>query len=333
MISFDFPYAFLLAPVPLLIYRYIPGYFTKERAIKVPFFTLLTTVLNIEVSHGAKELKPTPVQRISIWLGWGLLLIAAAKPMWNMEPQTFERSGRDLMLVLDLSGSMGVEDYVDESLLPQSRLAAAKAVLNDFSEQRTGDRLGLILFGDAPFVQSPFTTDYIAWSELLNQAKVGMAGESTHLGDAIGLGIKTLVGQKNEGIERVMIVLTDGNDTDSLVPPIDAAKVAAAYGVRIHMIAMGSMSTLGEEAINSGVIEEVATLTGGQYFYASSTEELSSIYKVIDEMEETMYESYTYQQSHSLHYLPVLLMVVFHLLYMSAKTLQFPRSHRANRTQ
>jgi Ca-activated chloride channel family protein len=307
----------------------MPGYFIKERAIKVPFFALLTTLLNIQVSHGSKELKPTPVQRLSIWLGWGLLLIAAAKPVWLMEPQTFERSGRDLMLVLDLSGSMGVEDYVDDSLKPSSRLATAKKVLNDFSQQRTSDRLGLILFGDAPFVQSPFTTDYIAWSELLNQSQVGMAGESTHLGDAIGLGIKTLVGQKNGDVERVMIVLTDGNDTDSLVPPIDAAKVAAAYGVCIHMIAMGSTSTLGEEAIDTAVIEEVAKITGGHYFYAASTEELSSIYKFIDEMEETLYESYTYQQSHSLHYLPVLLMVTFHLIFMAVKTMQVALRNRA----
>lgn len=316
MVDFDYPLAFVFLALPYLIRRYAPGYLTRQRAIKVPFFSLVTTMLGLEPAQGARELKPTRIQKISILLGWCLLVVAAAKPVWLMEPQTFERSGRDLMLILDLSGSMSVEDYQDQSNQPQSRLEMAKRVLTDFSHQRQGDRLGLILFGDAPFVQSPFTVDYTAWVELLNQAEVGMAGESTHLGDAIGLGIKTLLAQPKSDVEQVMIVLTDGNDTDSLVPPIDAAKVAAAYGIRVHTIAMGSPLTEGEEAINIDVVESVASLTGGQFFLAKNTKELNDIYQVIDEMEVTLFESYTFQQSRSLHYLPVIIMLIFHMIFM-----------------
>ncbi len=163
-----------------------------------------------------------------------------------------ESLGRDVMVVVDLSGSMAEQDFTSQTGEKITRLDAAKEVLSDFAKTRKGDRLGLILFGDAAFVQTPFTPDQKVWLELLNQTDVAMAGQSTHLGDAIGLAIKVFEQSEQsrtdveESKEKVAIVLTDGNDTGSFVEPIDAAKVAKAKDVRIHVIAMGDPQTVGE---------------------------------------------------------------------------------------
>ncbi len=325
MISFEYIAAFVLLPLPVLVYRYAPGYLSKQTAIRVPFFNALMESLDITPKSGARELQVKGVQRYSIMIAWVLLVCAAAKPMWVMEPQTIERSGRDLMLLVDLSGSMSVEDFSDAQGQPQSRLKAVKQVLTDFSMHRSGDRLGLILFGDAAFVQAPFTLDHSAWLNLLDQTEVAMAGESTHLGDAIGLGIKTFLEEDNNQSERVMIVLTDGNDTDSLVPPVDAAKVAAAYGIRIHVIAMGSPSTRGEEAVDMGIIEDIAARTKGRAFLAMSPESLTNIYQEIDQLEPKLFESFTYQQTQSLHHIPIIMMFLFHLCFMTLASVQYLR--------
>nr|WP_301334005.1 VWA domain-containing protein [Vibrio agarivorans] len=309
--------------MPFFVYRFTPSYLSKQQAIKVPFFHLLVNKLGITPKQGAQKARANRPQKAIILFGWVMLIAAAAKPVWMLEPQTYERSGRDLMLIVDLSGSMATEDFTDELGQPQSRLNSAKQVLKSFSENREGDRLGLILFGDSAFLQSPFTLDHIAWLELLNQTEVAMAGESTSLGDAIGLGIKTFLdNDESHGQEKVMIVLTDGNDTDSLVPPIDAAKVAVAKGIRIHMVAIGSLASTGEEAIDMDVINQTASLTGGKAFFAMSSESLSDIYDVLEELEPKLFESFTYQQTVSLHYLPVALIFIIHLcfaLIMSVK--------------
>ncbi|MFA0440792.1 VWA domain-containing protein [Vibrio sp. 10N.222.51.C12] len=277
----------------------------------------LIEALNLTAQSGAVELKPSRWQRVSLVLTWCLLLTAAAKPMWLSEPETRELTGRDLMVIVDLSGSMSEMDFNDATGQSLSRLAAAKQVLSTFSQQREGDRLGLILFGDAPYLQAPFTADHGAWLSLLQQAEVAMAGESTRLGDAIGLAIKTYMsGSKMSLTQRVIVMLTDGNDTDSLVPPVDAAKVAAAHNIRIHMVAMGSPNTAGEQALNMDVIKQVADLTGGQAFLAMSPDDLQQVYEQISILEPTLFESFTYQPKSSLHFLPVLIALLNYLLFM-----------------
>jgi Ca-activated chloride channel family protein len=317
MFELENPWLLLLLPLPFLIYRWVPDYQTKREALSVPFFSRLVSALNISATQGSISLKPGRWQRVSLLGTWLMLVFAASKPMWLAAPQTHQLSGRDLMLVVDLSGSMSETDFIDRSGKSQSRLAAAKSVLTRFSEQRDGDRLGLILFGDAAYLQSPFTADHQAWLILLNQADVGMAGESTHLGDAVGLAIKTYQDNTHQtSADKVLIVLTDGNDTNSLVPPIDAAKVAKAYGIRLYMVAMGSPNTSGDQAIDFETMEQMAVLTGGKAFLAMSPDDLTKIYRTISELEPNLYKSFTYQPKTSLHYLPVLLALLNHLLFM-----------------
>ncbi len=234
------------------------------------------------------------------------------------------------MVVVDLSGSMAEPDFTSRTGEKISRLDAAKEVLTEFVQSRKGDRLGLVLFGDAAFVQTPFTADQKVWLELLNQTDVAMAGQSTHLGDAIGLAIKVFEqSDKSRGAleqeqnrEKVAIVLTDGNDTGSFVEPIDAAKVAKAKGVRVHVIAMGDPETIGETALDMDTIHRIAKESGGEAFEALNRDELSAAYDEIGKLEPQLYESTTYRPKQSLHHYLMALVVIMHLLAFSVATLK-----------
>ncbi|NAW84900.1 vWA domain-containing protein [Photobacterium halotolerans] len=318
-IELTYPWALLLLPLPLLVYWLTPGYKTRRTAIKVPFFDALVEALDEKPERGASILRPAFWQRALLTASWVLVVIALSKPMLLGKPQQRQEFGRDVMVAVDLSDSMNTDDFTSASGDKLSRLEAAKQVLASFAEKRQGDRLGLILFGDAAFVQAPFTADHQAWLSLLNEAQTPMAGLSTHMGDAIGLAIKVLLEdnpQQGESTkEKLAIVLTDGNDTDSYVAPEDAAKLAKARSVKIHMIAMGDPQTVGETAIDMDTINSVAATTGGKAFQALNSQELNQAYDTINELEPQLYQSTYYQPKSSLH--PYLLMVVS-LLYLLA---------------
>ncbi|KAA8679753.1 VWA domain-containing protein [Vibrio gigantis] len=352
MIEFEYLWAFALLPLPIVIYCFVPGHKTPQIALKVPFFDALVSSLGLSAEKGSNQIRAGIWQRSSLILGWLLVVSAAAKPVWLGPEETRLLAGRDVMIVLDLSGSMATDDFSNAVGNQVTRLAASKQVLDTFSQKRKGDRLGLIVFGDSAFLQSPFTVDHTAWLSLLNETEPAMAGQSTHLGDAIGLGIKTFLSQEqnaqavqlapeNSAHERLtrehpsrdhlMIVLTDGNDTDSLVPPIDAAKVAAAHNIKIHLVAMGSPNTPGEQAIDMETIDTVAKLTGGRSFLAISPSELNNVYDTINELEPSVFESYRYQPKQSLHYVPLLIAFIYHLLFMVVRSIL--RFRRTSETQ
>lgn len=337
-IEFVHPYSFLLLPLPLLVYWFIPAYRTKKTAIKIPFFDTLMTVLGETPSEGASQLAASWWQRVILIISWILVITALAKPMILGKPQVREQFGRDVMVVVDLSGSMAETDFVATKANSAegiragqriSRLAAAKQVLTDFANTRQGDRLGLILFGDAAFLQTPFTADQQAWLDLLQQTDVAMAGQSTHLGDAIGLAIKVfdqIYTQDQDASqptrEKVAIVLTDGNDTGSFVEPIEAAKVAGAKDVRIHMVAMGDPATVGEQALDMNTIKRVAALSGGQSFQALDQSELEQAYATIGELEPALYEATTYRPKQTIHHYLISAVVVIYLLTFFILTLK-----------
>ena len=369
-ITLSHPLWLIILPLPIIIYWLIPAYRTKQSAIKVPFFDVLVKAIGEAPTEGASQLTPNYWQRIILVLSWVLVVFAMTKPTILGEPQTRENLGRDIMVVVDLSGSMAEADFasLQKPSLSRSnaepvksdmisRLDAAKEVLADFAQTRKGDRLGLILFGDAAFVQTPFTADQEVWLELLNQTDVAMAGQSTHLGDAIGLAIKvfeenrqgssSIGNRKNKNktnskqaelfpeVEKVVIVLTDGNDTGSYVEPIDAAKVAAAKGVRIHMIAMGDPATVGEQALDMEIIERVAKESGGEAFQAIDRSALDNAYQAIGELEPQLYESTTYRPKKSIHQYPIMLVVCLYLMAFGLATLRRyrTRQHSQIRTE
>ena len=179
------------------------------------------------------------------------------------------------MLLVDLSGSMDTKDFTNSRGETVDRLAAVKEVLDDFLTRREGDRVGLIVFGNAAFVQVPFTQDLQACRILLQETAVGMAGPRTAFGDAVGLGITLF--EQSDVMDRVMIALTDGNDTASRVPPPQAARIASDNDITLHVVGVGDPSAASEEKLDEAVLREVSATTGGRYFHASDRQQLQDI--------------------------------------------------------
>ncbi len=302
-LEFTQGWAFALLVLPLLVRWLSPPHRESQDSLQVPYFKRLVTLSGETPRAGASVLRRRRLQAATNVVGWVLLVTALAKPEWIGEPVTLEKSARDLMLALDLSGSMGATDFQDGGGAQSDRLSAAKAVLEEFASGREGDRLGLIVFGNAAYLQAPFTDDLPTWLTLLDESEVAMAGQSTALGDAIGLAITLF--QQSETENRVLIVLTDGNDTGSRVPPVDAAAIAAANDVTIYTVAVGDPSTVGEEALDLETLEAVARATGGSSFQALDRDALEDAYTQIDALEPARYDSLSYRPRTSVYHVPV----------------------------
>jgi Ca-activated chloride channel family protein len=275
MYELAYPWALSLLALPLLM-PLLPAYQESRDSIRVPFFDKLVELSEQRPHSGAIILRRDRFQYFLVGFMWVCLVLAAAKPEWVGAPIEQQKSGRDLMIAVDLSGSMGTRDFVLPDGETVDRLQAVKQVLAELANQRAGDRLGLIVFGSASYLQAPFTSDHVVWSTLLAETEIGMAGQSTVFGDAIGLAIKLF--KESASDNRVLIILTDGNDTGSIVPPIDAAKVAAAYNIRIYTIAIGNPASVGEEALDIDTIDRVTEITGGQSFKALDQQALQRAY-------------------------------------------------------
>ncbi|MFT5571586.1 MAG: Ca-activated chloride channel family protein [Cryomorphaceae bacterium] len=323
------PYALSLVPLPFLIHWLLPAYRRRKNAIQVPFFESLVEISGEAPAKGAVVSKRRVFRGLILILIWLCTVVALARPQYVGAPIDHRKSARDLMIAVDLSASMQAKDFVDQSGQKVDRLSAVKSVLKGFVEQRPHDRLGLIVFGDAPFLQAPFTQDHATWTTLLNETEIAMAGMSTALGDAIGLAIKNF--HNNESENRVLIVLTDGNDTGSSVPPIEAAKVAANYGVTIYPIAIGDPETGGEEALDIVTLNRVAELTQGVFYQALDRQELLDIYQQIAKLEPQEFEYQSYRPRHDLHYVPFSVVTILLLVFMLLAVWQIPS--RANPSQ
>lgn len=314
MIEFSNLWAFTLVLVPVLVALLVPAHKQRQDSLQVPYFHRLVKLSGEQPASGATILRRKRFQTVLLWLAWLCLVTAAAKPEWVGEPIVVDKSARDLMIAADLSGSMEVRDFTTQDGEKINRLQAIKKVLKEFAQRREGDRLGLIVFGDAAYLQAPFTTDRDTWLTLLSETEIAMAGASTMIGDAIGLAISTFEGSDSKN--RVLIVLTDGNDTGSKVPPIDAARVAAAHGVKIYTIAIGDPETVGEEALDIKTLTEISTVTGGAYFEALDRESLSRAYLEIEAMEPELFESLSFRPRQSLFHIPLTAIAVLYLLAM-----------------
>ncbi|MFK8020167.1 MAG: VWA domain-containing protein [Pseudomonadales bacterium] len=305
MLELAYPWAFILLPLPWLAARLLPVYKESRSALRVPFFETLVHLSNHSAGTGAVLLHRSWIERIWQILAWMLLVTALASPYWLGEPIERTKSARDLMVAVDLSGSMQTKDFhlTTDTSKKVNRLAAVRSVLHEFAEQRQHDRLGLIVFGDAAFLQAPFTEDHRAWLVLLEETQIGMAGQSTMFGDAIGLAIKLFENSDSEN--RVLIMLTDGNDTGSKVPPVEAAKVAASKGLRIYTIAIGNPLTVGEEALDLEVLQRIAEITGGNFYQALDRTQLDAAYQAITELEPELFETLSFRPRHSLLHWPL----------------------------
>jgi len=269
LITLSYPWLLALVFLPPLVRQVIPAYREARQALRVPWFQRMARVLQQTPSTGAVIPKASRWQLSIFWVLWVLVVLALARPQYLEPPVSRVLPTRDLMLLVDLSGSMDAQDFTDSHGDRVDRLTAVKEVLDDFLTRREGDRVGLIVFGNAAFVQVPFTQDLEATRLLLGETAVRMAGPRTAFGDAIGLGITLF--ERSEVENRVMIALTDGNDTGSKVPPPQAAKIAADNGIVIHVIGVGDPTSTGEEVLDEEALRSVASTTGGRYLIAMSS--------------------------------------------------------------
>ncbi|WP_345776343.1 VWA domain-containing protein [Luteimonas salinisoli] len=291
--GFAWPWLLLALPLPWLLRSLLPPARAPGAALRVPFFERLRA---IGLARGPARGSGGP----ALWLGalaWALLCVAAARPQQAGEPLRPPQAGRDLMLAVDLSGSMAEEDMVLGGRIVD-RLTAAKAVIADFLDQRAGDRVGLLVFGRRAYAVAPLTLDRDSVREQLLDSVVGLAGRETAIGDAIGLAVKRMRAQDDADGDapRVLILLTDGVNTAGLLEPVKAAELAREAGVRIHTIAFGGEGGVsmfgfrvqtpgGGEEIDEDTLRRISAMTGGRMFRARDTAGLAGIYAEIDRLE------------------------------------------------
>lgn len=312
-LSFAHPYLFLLLPLPYLVARFLTPYEPAAEALRVSFFARLTRMLG--AADAQRERTRSWFRFLGLCLVWLLVVTALAGPEELGARVTRTRSARDLLLAVDLSGSMSGTDLSPAQGTPVTRLDVVKRVVADFVRSRAGDRLGLIVFGDAPFVQVPFTTDTQVVDKLLDETAVGMAGPSTALGDAVGLSLRVL--EKSRAKSKVVIVLTDGNDTGSQVAPLRAARIAQERGVKLYLIGVGDAQAAGEESLNEEVLRGMASLTGGRYLHAQDQAELRAAYQELARLEPVRSQSESHQPKRSIAYLPLLAISLLFALQMT----------------
>lgn len=305
MIHFEWPWLLWLMPLPFILRRLLPALApAQEAALRVPF---------LEEFSGMRSARRQVVPgRLILWfafLAWVFLVLASARPQWLGEPIEIPVSGRNLMLAVDLSGSMEVEDF-ELNGQTVNRLIATQAVASAFIDRRVGDRLGLILFGRQAYLQTPLTFDRKTLKAFLQEAVIGLAGQETAIGDAIGLAVKRL--RENDSGQRVMILLTDGANTAGEVDPLKAAEMAAAEDLKIYTIGIGAdemlvRSLFGTRKVNpsrdldEATLTAIAEKTGGRYFRARDTAALAEIYTLLDELEPVEQEQQRFRPTSALY--------------------------------
>ena len=312
MYSLAHPQLLWLILLPPILRLLLPPYREPRQAIRTTWFARLSNLLGLEPGEGAVVARTSFLRLIFQWFLWSLVVLALARPQFFEEPIQKIIPTRDLLLLVDLSGSMEAEDFTNLAGEQVDRLTAVKEVLDDFLTRREGDRVGLVVFGNAAVVQVPLTQDLDACRMLLEETAVRMAGPKTAFGDAIGLGITLF--EESEVEDRVMIALTDGNDTGSKVPPAEAAKIARDNEIQIHVIGVGDPASTGEEALDEEALRAVADTTGGRYFFAQDRDQLAEIYDELDRLGTRDVEAETYRPRLDLFHWPLAGFLVLVLL-------------------
>ena len=313
MLQFEYPWFFLLLLVQPLVWWLSPPYKEQREALQIPYLQRLAGLTRQEPSKAAVVLRRHRALFFLLPLWWMLIVTALTRPVWLADPVEKTESTRDLMLLVDLSGSMETEDFKDPQGKRISRLDAVKMVLDDFIERRKSDRLGLIVFGNEPYLQVPFTRDHEVVRTLLGQTKAKMAGVQTAIGDAVGLAIKHLESSKSE--HRTVVLLTDGNDTGSKVPPKKAAEIASQRGITIHTVAVGDPKAAGEEKMDMEALQAISMATKGSFFRADDRVQLDTIYRKLDEIEQERIKAISYRPKYPLFQWPVGAVLVTFLAY------------------
>ena len=320
MFSFSYIWVFLLLPFPLVLRKLAKPYQEERPAVRTPFFDELLELSGQVAGSGSIVRKQPVLRQIITACCWILLLAALARPQWIELPIVKEVPTRDVLLAVDLSGSMQTEDFISKKGKRVTRLEAVKEVLDEFLTRRKGDRIGLVFFGSAPFIQAPFTEDLELCRELLAEAQVGMAGPKTAFGDTIGLAINMF--KESTVTDKLLIILTDGNDTSSKVEPVKAAQIASDNDIVIYTVAVGDPEAVGEEKLDEKTLQNVASTTDGYFFRAGDRTELEKIYKKIDALSSHKIETIRYRPRIDMYYWPLGLAIILSLVMHGFRAVQ-----------
>lgn len=318
MLEFAWPLMLMALPLPLLAMWLLPrAQASASGALRLPHggFTLPET---------AQVGRVAPWKRAVALLAWCLLVAAACRPQWLGEPEDVPRSGRELLLAVDTSGSMSIEDMqIGNESVP--RFNAIQAIVSDFIRRRDGDRVGLILFGSQAYLQVPLTFDLRTVAQQLREATIGLAGRETAIGDAVGLAVKRL--RDRPADQRVLVLLTDGVNTAGVLQPDKAAELARDSGLRLYTVGVGADamrvdSLFGSRVVNpsqdldEAMLTRMAESTGGQYFRARDSAELARIYRQIDTLEPAAGQGTPLRPIDELYYIPLALALLLAVLGM-----------------
>lgn len=287
MFEWAWPWLLALLPLPWVVAHAMPPARSEPAAaLRVPY----TFPEMFSESSGRPRLRARALLAL---VAWAVLVTAAARPQWIGDPVALSRSGRDLLLAVDASGSMATQDM---SIGGQavSRYGAVKAIAGDFIRRRSGDRVGLIVFGSQAYLLTPLTFDHATVLKQLDESVVGLPGRETAIGDAVGLAVKRL--RERPESQRVLILLTDGVNDAGELDPHKAIDLAAANHVRVYTVGIGAEAMrvngfFGSQTVNpsadldAAMLSEMAQNTGARFFRARNTDELVQIYRDIDALE------------------------------------------------
>lgn len=311
---FAYPLMFWLLLLPFAVFLLFPKVTGQHgSALSVPFLADLKLIKNKTERmqfFGIGRNLIFSLKFIYLFSIWGLLTVAAARPQFIGEPYRLKAENRDIMLVLDISTSMLQPDFSTRNQRID-RLSAVKAVVSSFIEKRTEDRLGLILFGTRAYLQSPLTFDRQAIQEILYNTDAGMAGNSTSIGDALGLALKNLKDEKDKS-NKVIILLSDGESNDGFLSMAQAIDLAEKEGIKVYTIGVGAeMNFIGSifgirnNELDEKSLKELAQRTKGNYFRAKDLNSLAEIYQKINNLEPQNNEGNIVQEKKDLFYIPL----------------------------
>lgn len=326
MITLAFPWALVLLPLPLLLWWLFPPHRERVSALRFPFFRRVIETAGTEAGQGAVILSRTRLQVGAAVVIWLLLVLALARPERVGDPVEVSRSARDVIVAIDISGSMDAKDFVAPDGARKQRLEGVRGVVGSFIAGRNGDRMALIVFGSKAYVQAPLTEDLQTIGELLNQTEVGMAGPHTALGDAIGLAIRTF--EASDVQQRLLILLSDGTDTASRMSPVNAAEIARGEDIEIYTIGVGDPNASGEDRVDLATLQDVARRTGGEYFFAEDEAGLEQVYDRIDELAPRRVETLSYRPRQPLAFMLLAAAGVIGAITVAALALSSARKGR-----
>lgn len=308
MYALDLPWLLLLVPLPLLIRWLLPPRRETSASVRLPFFNDVAQAAGVNPSTGSVVPQRSWPQLIVETLAWCLIVLALARPQYIEPPIEKHEPQRDILLALDLSQSMETKDFQSPEGAAIARVDAVRTVVSDFVDKRSGDRIGLIAFGDAPYPLAPFTMDHALVNTMITELLPGIAGPRTSMGDALGLAIRMF--EKTTVPEKVVILLTDGNDTASRMPPLKAAEIAKDRKIIVHAVGIGDPAATGEDKLDTRTLQKIATDTGGRYFFGGSQQDLSAIYEVLDEITTEDQKELSWRPRIELFHLPLAAAVI-----------------------